>query len=549
MNEKWNLRRLMLAGCCLLALATAPGSAAARQIHGLVVGIDKYIHSPLKGAVNDARDINDALKSLEADVTLLLDDDANRDAIFGAWDAVVARSAPGDLIVFSYAGHGGQEPEAIPNSEEDHQDETFLLGGFDVKAPGNAQRIRDDEVYAMLRKASAQTVLFVADSCHSGTMTRAATRASVSGSRYMDYGAIVDDQLPPPPAAESRSLEGDLNHVMFFAGVADHLEVMEVKIGGSNRGALSYSVARALRGDADLDGDGGISREELETFVRSSMLSVTNGRQQVQVEGSSSRGDIIPPKPFTIAVTGTSAMGPTSEIKAALPASIEVITDSSASDAVLTWNIDKGEMIGQDGFVVHTLPKGTGRNEVGQASAAKTRSAVRAGTPLAADTAAPRWDTQLAGAIGVISKYMLADRLNRFVAARPLAVNLSPNAHVYRDSEQINLKVSPNVERYLTIFNIGPAGDINFLYPLTAFKDPPQIPEGRDHNVNIEIQSPFGAEHFIAITSREQPTHLQQLLQNADRQVLSPELSDKLAAEIRASASRIGVLQSITKSK
>jgi hypothetical protein len=95
---------------CLLG----PAPALAANLYGLVVGIDDYVGSgnDLEGAANDANDIARALSAAGAtEVVRLIDDEASKDRIAAAWDALVAKAAPGDTIVFSYAGHGGQEPE------------------------------------------------------------------------------------------------------------------------------------------------------------------------------------------------------------------------------------------------------------------------------------------------------------------------------------------------------------------------------------------------------------------------------------------------------
>lgn len=535
------------AAAIAVSLVLAPGANAAQRVHGLVIGIDEYIHAPLHGAVNDARDVAGALETLGADVTLLLDGEATRDGIFAAWDAVIAKAAPGDLIVFSYAGHGGQEPEAVPGSEEDGKDETFLLGGFTPEAPGNAQRIRDDEINAMLRRASAQTVLFIADSCHSGTMTRAFAKTTKAGSRFMDYGAIADDQLPPPPSppAGAKAAEGGFDNVVFMAGVADHLEVVEVTIDGKNRGALSYAAARGLRGDADLDGDGGISRSELESFVRATILAATRGAQQVQMEGTSKDGFLTAPKPITVAVADAGSAD-LREIQNALPEVVRVLpADDGTAD--LTWELAGGRLIGRQGFAVATLPPPAPAQRANAAPAPATRSFQRAA---ALGTApAPDWTAQVPAVTGIASKWMLVDRLGGAARGRPIGIGLAPQAHLYREGQTITLSVDLQRERYLTLFNVGPAGDVNFLYPLAQYKDPPFLPEGRNYEVSADVHPPFGADHFIVVASREQPTHLQDMLTSLDRQILTPDTAATLAAEIRASGGRVGLIQATTAGK
>ena len=184
-----------------------PGPAGvSAKTFGLVIGVNDYEHLPvLNGAVNDARDIATALTTTGvSDVTLLLDGDATREAVLNAWNDITTRAEPGDTVIFSYAGHGGQEVERVPGNEADGLDEVFLLAGFQVNAAGNAERIVDDELNRMFASAPHLKIIFVADSCHSGTMTRSFDpRAGTARTRLATYGPIEDDQLPAADPASA----------------------------------------------------------------------------------------------------------------------------------------------------------------------------------------------------------------------------------------------------------------------------------------------------------------------------------------------------------
>ena len=86
------------------------------QVRALLVGIDAYRNvRPLKGAVSDARDIESALRrSGVNDVTVLLDERANRDAVIGAIESLTpahhARRSGDDLDRGSWrAGAGARQ--------------------------------------------------------------------------------------------------------------------------------------------------------------------------------------------------------------------------------------------------------------------------------------------------------------------------------------------------------------------------------------------------------------------------------------------------------
>ena len=94
--------------------STISEPVTAEELYGLVVGIDDYVgtRNDLAGAVNDANDIGNVLKQLGAKKLIrLLDGAATRDSLIGAWNELMDLAQRGDTIIFSYAGHGDQEPE------------------------------------------------------------------------------------------------------------------------------------------------------------------------------------------------------------------------------------------------------------------------------------------------------------------------------------------------------------------------------------------------------------------------------------------------------
>ena len=195
---------------CLLTGLVAGGAvlgsdrAHSAEIFGLVIGINDYIgeRNDLEGAVNDAQDIAESLEKAGArKIVTLLDGEATKDAIESSWKKIVALSAKGDTIIFSFAGHGSQEPEPKGRgAEEDGKNENFLLGGFEVEGEGTRERIVDDEIFDWLKEADAKgvRVVFVADSCHSGSMHRSA-RADTVRFRNGNFGEITQDMLDFPP--------------------------------------------------------------------------------------------------------------------------------------------------------------------------------------------------------------------------------------------------------------------------------------------------------------------------------------------------------------
>ena len=164
----------VLAALIAVAAGWAP-RAETQTVRSVVIGIDEYAElADLNGAVNDARDVASALsRSGVRDLVVLENGAANRARIAHEWRSMSARAEPGDTLVLAYAGHGGQEPERVSGTERDGRDEVLLLGGFRSTGPGTRERIFDDELNQWFVDAGALDlrVVFVADSCHSGTLT------------------------------------------------------------------------------------------------------------------------------------------------------------------------------------------------------------------------------------------------------------------------------------------------------------------------------------------------------------------------------------------
>jgi len=109
------------------------------EVRALVIGIDAYQHyRPLKGAVADARDIENALRRMGTkDIVTLIDAQADRTTVLREIDRLVSRTQANDLVLLSIAGHGAQEPERVRGSEPDGMENVFLLAGFEPTPLGS----------------------------------------------------------------------------------------------------------------------------------------------------------------------------------------------------------------------------------------------------------------------------------------------------------------------------------------------------------------------------------------------------------------------------
>jgi hypothetical protein len=123
---------------------------------------------PLAACEFDAHDMAVISKSQGMKSTLLITKKATRASVLTAIRKAAKSLAAGDLFFMSFSGHGGQVPD-VSGEEPDKLDETWCL--FD------GQLIDDELYYELSRFKAGVRILVLSDSCHSGTVVRAARPA------------------------------------------------------------------------------------------------------------------------------------------------------------------------------------------------------------------------------------------------------------------------------------------------------------------------------------------------------------------------------------
>lgn len=149
----------------------------------LCIGINDYpgTGSDLSGCVNDANDWSKLLSEKDFKVKKLLNKDATRKNILDNMKEMVDSAVKGDSIIFQYSGHGTY----IADEDGDESDGTDeCLCPYDLKTKGP---VTDDELNDLFTsKKNGVKIVFLSDSCHSGTVSRFApisTPRSVTGGK------------------------------------------------------------------------------------------------------------------------------------------------------------------------------------------------------------------------------------------------------------------------------------------------------------------------------------------------------------------------------
>jgi uncharacterized caspase-like protein len=518
------LVRLALAALVLLGGATQ-AQPAKPKILALVVGMNRYTHLlPLNGAVNDANLLADALRAAGAsEVRLLTDGQVTRQAIIENFQQLVARAAPGDWVVFTYAGHGWQEPEQMPFRHADGKDNAILLTNFDQAAPANGERIRDFEIAEMLAKVPPQVkVLFVADACHSGTLTREIDPRA-KGLTYRDtpYGIIVADVRPPAPPDAKDTTEEQPN-VVFAAAALDTETAPELSIGGQVHGALSWYVAAAIAGAADQNHDGVTTLAEFRSFVTTSVRDTSESRQTPDVRFIAGRGEEI--LPFAAAPAGA----------APFPA---------AGDSISVW-VEGGKGFGLlQGFPgINAAPRDSADLiwDVASGDVINRRLA----DPVAQRIATP------ARFSGVADKWRTLSTIYALAAKSPLGVDILPSGagKRYVAGAQISIRLAARTNpalRYLTIINLAGDGEVQPQFPESS-AEAGAVAATYSPNMPLRVQSPFGADHVVVIATADPADDLRKTLAALSGKQAASDAVRAIAEAVKDKPYALGVAQLYT---
>ena len=511
--------RALVAGLAIAVLFAAAPARAADALYGLVVGIDDYLGTvnDLQGAVNDATGIADSLKQAGAhDVKLLTNSQAPRANIEAGWFDFVKRASPGDTIVFSYAGHGGQEPQPPGWDEPNGKSDNFLLAGYEPTGSGQHERIVDWEMYQWLKAADDKgiNVVLVADSCHSGTMYRSA------GSKAIRYrtGKFEDPELAgdlgklPDPALATTTPK-DFKSVTFIAATQDNMLTPELTLDGVAHGALSWAFAKAVSGVADTNGDGHLSQQELLTYL---VPTVQTAAENQQIPGILPlRPDV---KPIMRSMRGSEAPAPADNLAAetvklfvrgGAPADlapvdgVEVTTDEGAAD--LIWDPAVGTVDHRIGGRV-----------------------------------AESIDTH--GIAAVLSKWSALAFLKAHTGNNPVSLSTPTGNQTYSRGDLVEFDMDGARLPYLTLFNLPPNGRVEFFMPANQ-KEAMTDWRGQHLSERFRVdQPPFGAEHMVAILTAEPALALHEALKSMPTATEASGLAAALRATLAGTEFQAGVV-------
>lgn len=550
-----------------LAISNPDGAA----VRALVIGIDDYQHvRKLKGAVADAGDLVSSLKTMGvSDVVELTNAQADRASVLREISALVTRTRNNDLVFLSIAGHGTQEPERVKGSEPDGMENVFLLPGFETTSKGSVERILGSEFNHFIRQLELRgaKVIFVADTCHGGGMVRDIDpRAAEMSFRQVPRYTLLVDELKPVSDSNGPKSELDLDHTAFLAAVDRYTKAPEVRIPGIDglRGALSYAVARAVEGSADINRDGKVTLKELFANVRQVVYQLSDQRQNIVTISSPAqvpetavafeltRGVVLIQGPAARAASSQAAdaqaaappaattKAPALPTLAAAPNTVApVAAPTGAAPTVaapaplrLAAPIRLAALDGKMSYFAGVTPKDATVQAV-----QPTDNPDLIWDPVSHDVIA--WGDVVAYGMDLANLPTVVDRtaamreLKRMATRSPQIMRIWPDDRQQRAGQTIEVELSDVASRALLLFNVSGDGTIQMLYPVGTDA---AVAKSSNLRLPLRVGEPFGAEQIVAVTSQRRMVDLETVLIQLNRRRASGHLIKNLERYLPADA-------------
>jgi metacaspase-1 len=216
----------------------------------LCIGINDYpgTINDLSGCVNDVRDWSAELESRGFKVTTLLDRKATKAAMVEAITRLVVDAADGNTCVFQYSGHGSFVADE-DDEEPDGKDE--VLCPSDI---GQNSYLTDDELYAIFdRQKPGVKLVFLSDSCHSGTVAKMMPMVDVARktpkSRLLPPAAFLKGEKLrlATMLSRTRSSRSRPHRALLISGCQDVQTSADAWFNNRANGAFTYYALKALR--------------------------------------------------------------------------------------------------------------------------------------------------------------------------------------------------------------------------------------------------------------------------------------------------------------
>jgi len=243
-----------------------------RNVWAVVIGVNGYPNiRRLKYAVNDAMAFSNHLVEYnqvpKENVVLLLDEEANLTRLRSALGVYLKNKASkDDMVIIYFAGHGATEREAT--SPDGDGLEKYLLP-YDVDPKElYATAMPMEEISRLFSRIRSDRLVFIVDTCYSGA----------SGGRTIsvsDIRAGISDGFLD-------RITGGKGKIILTASGANEVSAESDEL---QHGIFTHFLIKGLQGQADSDGDGLITVDEVYTYVSKQVPQATNQEQHPVKKG------------------------------------------------------------------------------------------------------------------------------------------------------------------------------------------------------------------------------------------------------------------------
>ena len=203
----------------------------------ICVGINNYpgTANDLKGCINDATDWDNLLKSFGFETELILDNQATKHTIVNKFDNLVTQADAGDVIVFTYSGHGTSVNDTSGDETDGYDEALYVYDGV----------LLDDSLRTTINKVKPGVqITVISDSCFSGTVTRALDADTPGQPRFFPTDVI------PPGAIRVKSFLSDEDMAeVLVTGCDDSEYSYDAYINGRWSGAMSANAINVIKTD------------------------------------------------------------------------------------------------------------------------------------------------------------------------------------------------------------------------------------------------------------------------------------------------------------
>jgi len=245
----------------------------------ICIGINNYpgTSNDLQGCVNDANDWSALLKDHGFETSVILDAQATRQNVKAALTSLVTAAGEGDVIVFTYSGHGTQVLDTSGDEGDSSDEALYVYDGTVV----------DDDLRTIINQINSKaTLVVISDSCFSGTVTKLIEDKNTKP-RFM---RVADIPAGTPVRKHFLLPEANMPELL-VSGCSDSEYSYDANINGRANGAMTAYAIQVIKQNPQ------VTYAQFYTSLRT-LLPSNSYPQTPQLEGTDDHKNTLLFEPF-----------------------------------------------------------------------------------------------------------------------------------------------------------------------------------------------------------------------------------------------------------